>query len=228
MIKVICFDLFSTLVDVGSVPLSVGRMTADILGMQRDEWNQLCFSEHHEICQPTNASDVIRTLAHQYDPSISPDTIEQAVYERQCRFDYALKRHIEEDVLAGIIALKQRGYTLVLVSNASTAEVQAWNDSPLAEYFDHSVFSCAVGVKKPDRAMYSHAHKLADAEPKQCLFVGDGGSNELMGARQAGMKVLLMTRFLKNKADERFHRFSEYLDGKVYSTAEVLAWLDAN
>lgn len=225
MIKVVCFDLFSTLVDVGSVPLSVGRMTADILGMDRDEWNNLCFSSHHEICQPTIASDVIRTLVQQHDSSIPEHLIQQATEERQCRFDYALKEHIQDDVLEGIRALKQQGYTLVLVSNASTAEVQGWPSSPLAEYFDHSIFSCAVGMKKPDLAIYEYVSKLACAEFNECLFVGDGGSNELAGAREAGMKVLLMTRFLKHKKAARLASCSQYIDSEVASTIEVLDWL---
>jgi len=225
MIKVICFDLFSTLVDVGSVPLSVGRMTADIFGLEREQWNELCFSSQHEICQPTRAIDVIRTLIHSYNPRISEELIQQAVYERQNRFDYALKECIQEDVLDGVRRLKKQGYTLILVSNASTAEVQGWSDSPLANYFEHSVFSCAVGLKKPDLAIYHHACELASVKPSECLFVGDGGSDELIGAKDSGMQTLLMTRFLKNKKGPRRNTFAGVIDGEVDSTAAVLDWI---
>ena len=227
MSKVICFDLFSTLVDVGSVPQSVGRLTADILGMDREQWNALCFSEHHEICQPTVAADVIRTLVHQYHIPVDEALIQQASIERQNRFDYALQHHIQEDVLDGIKALKSNGYTLVLVSNASTAEVVAWPQSPLRSYFDHSVFSCTVGLKKPDIEIYEHACELVNATPEDCIFVGDGGSNELIGAKKAGMTVLLMTRFLKDKKASRLGLFQEYIDDDVSSTSEVLNWLRA-
>lgn len=225
MIKVVCFDLFSTLVDVGSVPLSVGRMTADILGMERDVWTNLCFSAQHEICQPTVASDVIRSLVHHHDSSIPEQLIQQASAERQWRFDYALKEHIQDDVLEGISALKQQGYRLVLVSNASTAEVQAWSHSPLAKYFEHAIFSCAVGLKKPDRTIYEHASKQIGVPLNECLFVGDGGSDELVGAKQVGMAVLLMTRFLKNKKAARLESYFNYIDGDVESTSDVLDWL---
>lgn len=226
MIKAVCFDLFSTLVDVGSVPLSVGRMTADIFGLEREQWNALCFSAQHEICQPTKATDVIRTLIHSHNPHISEELIQQAVYERQNRFDYALKECIQEDVLDGIRRLNKQGYKLVLVSNASTAEVQGWSDSPLANYFEHSIFSCAVGFKKPDRAIYNHACELVSAQPAQCLFVGDGGSDELVGAKNSGMQTLLMTRFLKNNKGARRQAFAHVIDGEVDSTAAVLDWID--
>lgn len=225
MIKVVCFDLFSTLVDVGSVPLSVGRMTADIFSLENSQWNDLCFSSHHEICQPTKADDVIRTLIHSHNPSVSEELIQQATYERQNRFNYALTEHIQEDVLDGIRKLKEQGYILILVSNASTAEVQSWPDSPLAEHFEHSIFSCAVGLKKPDRAIYKHAYKLVSAEPSCCLFVGDGGSNELIGAKESGMQTLLMTRFLKRNIDVRRDSFAHVIDGEVASTLGVLDWI---
>lgn len=225
MIKVLCFDLFSTLVDVGSVPLSVGRMTADIFGLEREQWNALCFSAHHEICQPTQAFDVIQTLIHSHNPSISHELIQQAVTERQDRFNYALTDHIQEDVLQGIKQLKQQNYQLILVSNASTAEVQAWSGSPLAALFDHSVFSCAVGLKKPDIAIYRHVCELAAVQPTDCLFIGDGGSDELIGAKAAGMQTLLMTRFLKNNKVTRREAYVDVIDGEVASTLEVLEWL---
>jgi len=225
MIKVVCFDLFSTLVDVGDVPLSVGRMTADIFGLEREQWNALCFSAHHEICRPTNAVDVIRTLIHSHNPHVDEELIQQAVCERQNRFSYALKEHIQADVLDGIRRLKQQGYILILVSNASTAEVHGWSDSPLAHYFEHSVFSCAVGLKKPDSAIYNHACKLVSVQPQECLFVGDGGSDELIGAKNFGMQTLLMTRFLKKNKALRQKAFADVIDGEVDSTSAVLDWL---
>lgn len=225
MIKVVCFDLFSTLVDVGSVPLSVGRMTADIFGIEREQWNELCFSAHHEICQPTSAIDVIRTLIHSHEPLISEELIQQAVDERQNRFNYALKKYIQADVLDGIQKLKKHGFTLILVSNASTAEVQGWPDSPLADYFEHSIFSCSVGLKKPDRAIYEHACQLVSAQANEVLFVGDGGSDELIGAKNSGMQTLLMTRFLKKKKAARRTAFADVIDGEVDSTTAVFDWI---
>ncbi len=225
MVKVLCFDLFSTLVDVGSVPLSIGRMTADIFGLEREQWNALCFSEQHEICQPTEAFDVIQTLIHSHTPSMPLALIQQAVDERQARFNYALTKHIQDDVLQGIEQLKQQNYQLILISNASTAEVQAWSDSPLAPLFDYSVFSCAVGLKKPDAGIYQHACELVSVQPAECLFIGDGGSDELAGAKAVGMQTLLMTRFLKNNKAAGQQAHAGVVDGEVGSTMEVLAWL---
>ena len=45
-------------------------------------------------------------------------------------------------------------------------------------------------MKKPDSCIYREAAKRLCVDPEECIFVGDGGSNELTGAREAGMKAI--------------------------------------
>ncbi|MEJ2345915.1 MAG: HAD-IA family hydrolase [Gammaproteobacteria bacterium] len=194
-IRAICFDLFHTLVDVGQVPDSVGGYTADILGFDRDVWNRCCFSDVHDIRRPTSHVDVIRTLARQIDPGISEQRVRQAAAERQRRFDHALTR-VDGETLAVLLELRARGLRLALISNASTGEVSAWPDSPLATCFDAAVFSCECGHAKPEPAIYALAARRLGVQRQHCLFVGDGGSDEHAGARAAGMHPVLLTRFV--------------------------------
>lgn len=206
-LRAVCFDLFNTLVDVGRVPESVGRYTADILGVDRQEWNRVCFSAEHEICQATVHIDVLRTLARGLRPDIPEALIEQAAVERQARFDHAL-RHVDESICAALATLKQRGLKLALVSNASTDEVAAWDESPLRQFFEHALFSCHVGCAKPQPAIYEQAAQRLQVAADHCLFVGDGGSDEHRGAARVGMIPVLITYFLTTRlsADELAHR----------------------
>lgn len=193
-VKTIFFDLFNTLLSVGNVPESIGRFTADILGLDRDAWNTACFSSVHQICQPTRHRDVIRDLALNLKPDIPLALIEQATQERQARFDYALM-NVDEEVLSVLTQLKNRSIKRCLISNASTAEVSAWSRSPLADLFDAAIFSCDCGMQKPDIAIFHHALGQINADPKQSLFVGDGGSDEFLGAYAADMTTVLTKQF---------------------------------
>jgi len=188
------FDLFNTLINVGEVPTSVGLFTADILGLDHEQWNAACFSVEHEICQPTQHEQVLHTLAKSIDPKINDERIKKAAEHRQRRFDHALKQ-VRSDVLDALRQLKHRGTRLGLVSNASTAEVAAWPDSPLVDLFDNAFFSCECGFKKPDDKIYQHAMNEMNSTRDDCLFIGDGGSNELMGAHQVGLTTVLTTQF---------------------------------
>lgn len=196
MIKAVFFDLFHTLVDVAAAPGACGRYTADILGVDRQAWSAACFGEQHDITRPTEHLETIRTLAHSIDPSIPLARIQEAALERQVRFDHTL-RHVEPEVVAVLGELRARGFKLGLISNASTGEVRAWGQSPLAPLFDRAIFSCRCGLRKPDPAIFHHALAELGVGARESLFVGDGGSDEHWGAGQAGLYPVLITRYLR-------------------------------
>lgn len=221
-IQAICFDLFHTLVDVAQVPEEVGRFTADILGLDRHDWNEACFSPHHPITRHTDHREVIQSLAHSLNPEIPASLIEEAVEHRQRRFDYAL-HNIESSTMAILGQLQQQGYPLALISNASTAEVSAWSKSPLNDYFDLALFSCEVGLKKPDPAIYHLASERLNVAQQHCLFIGDGGSNEHHGATQSGMHPVMITRFI-SPAKQQARR--PYCRGEIATLAELPALLE--
>lgn len=226
MLRAICFDLFNTLVNVGTVPLAIGGTTAKVLGVEASAWNQACFSDDHEICQPTQHVDVIRTLAHRLDPQIPLARIEAATHQRQARFDYALTTIVSADVINTLRTLRDQGYQLALISNASTAEVQAWPDSPLRDLFDVSVFSCDVGMKKPDPAIYHYTAEKLGVETQHCVFVGDGGSDEHHGAYASGMTPLWLTCHLKAETITRLQpKLQDKIVGTCASLDEVATWL---
>ena len=206
-IQAVCFDLFSTLVDVGRVPESIGRFTADILGIDRRAWRDACFSSAHVIWQPTDHFQTLLQLAHSIDVRIPAENVRQAVAERQARFDYALC-NVEADVLAALRNIRRQGIRLGLISNASSSEVQAWPDSPLSELFEVASISCHCGQVKPELAIYSDTLAQLGVAPENCLFVGDGGSDEHFGAHAAGMKPVLIRHYLQE--DEYLERQQKY------------------
>ena len=226
MSRAICFDLFNTLVNVGSVPTSIGGTTAEVLGVDASAWNQACFSDDHEICRPTNHLDVIRTLAHRLDPNIPLARIEDATRQRQARFDYALTTHVSPDVINTLRKLRVQGYQIALISNASTAEVQAWPHSPLRSLFDVSVFSCDAGMKKPDPAIYHYTAEQLGMDAQQCVFVGDGGSDEHHGAHASGMTPLWLTCHLKADAITRLQpKLQDKIEETFISLDAIADWL---
>lgn len=226
-IEALAIDLFHTLVDVGQVPERVGRFTADILGVERARWNAACFGRLHEICERSDAYEIVRRLAHSLNPDIPEACIREAVVARQQRFDYAL-RNVDKDVLDALRGLRERGLRLVLVSNASTAEVSAWHASPLAGLFDAVVFSCEVGSRKPQPDIYTEALRRIGVSAPACLFVGDGGSDEHRGARAVGMSPVLITRYIVGRLDEAsLMARRNCVDWVIEDLAQLHAVLDA-
>lgn len=219
----ICFDLFNTLVSVAEVPQSVGRLTADVLGIDQEVWNDACFGPAHEICKPTVHQDILQTLAHSIDPMIPQARIIEATRDRQARFDYALQ-HVSPKILDTLLALRRAGIRLALVSNASSGEVRAWPQSPLARLFELSLFSCECGYKKPESDIYRLALRGLGVGAEECLYVGDGGSLEFLGASRLGMRTLLTREFLKSSRYTRVMREqAEVIGREIESVRELLA-----
>ena len=224
-IRAICFDLFHTLVDVGQVPESVGRFTADILGLDRQLWHEACFGPAHNIRQSTDAYETLLKLARSIAPDISPALVAQAVVERQARFDHSLI-YVESETLAGLALLREQGIRLGLISNASSSEVQAWRQSPLAELFDVVSFSYECGHVKPEQAIYEQTLEALGVAAEHALFIGDGGSDEHFGAHAAGMRSVLISRYLETKEmDRRLDKYAGVLAGSIDCVSELIRFI---
>ena len=58
-------------------------------------------------------------------------------------------------------------------------------------------------MKKPDACIYEEASKRLGMDMAECLFVGDGGSNELTGAVNAGMEAVQAKWYTNRYPDKR-------------------------
>ena len=109
----------------------------------------------------------------------------------------ALARRVLDTVSAGTLevldALRADGHPLALISNATAEAAEAWPHCLLASRFDVAVFSCEVGLAKPDPGIYRLAAGRLGVDPTECVFVGDGADGELAGAAAVGMTVLRTT-----------------------------------
>lgn len=220
--RAVVFDLFHTLTsaDMMRVP---GKGTSEILGVSRDDWNKqlLSYSEDRLRGRLTDAFLIIEKMAHAIDPGIASQTIEEAANNRIQRFRYALM-NIDDSTLSTLRRLKQMGKLLGLVSNADINEVIGWQDSPLQRYFNSVVFSYRVGHIKPEREIYEVALKELSVLPEAVLYVGDGGSDELMGAKKMGMTTVLTTHVIKEFWPERIVKAREYADYEIKNIEDIL------
>ena len=123
------------------------------------------------------------------------------------------------DALATLEELRQRGHRLGLISVCSQEVPEVWEETPFAGALDALVFSCDVGISKPDPRIYEIACERLDIEPGESLFVGDGANDELPGAERVGMTALQL-----RAPGEQLTREGENWSGRsIESLTEVLA-----
>jgi putative hydrolase of the HAD superfamily len=69
-----------------------------------------------------------------------------------------------------------------------------------------------VGIAKPDAGIYRAALSGLDVDAADAWFVGDGGSNELSGARAVGMRSVLLLHLLRRVWPEHIDERSHHAD----------------
>jgi len=91
-------------------------------------------------------------------------------------------------------ALRDAGFRLGIVSNASHALPKMLEDAGIASFFDPVTYSFEAGAEKPDVRIFRRALAQAGSEPEQAVHVGDSYDQDYLGARNAGLHAILIQR----------------------------------
>jgi putative hydrolase of the HAD superfamily len=115
------------------------------------------------------------------------DVVAAATLRRDWTLEHLIPR---PDAVPTLEELRRRGHLLGMISACSEEVPDVWDRTPFGGLFDSTVFSCSVGVSKPDPRIYEVCREELGVESSDCLFVGDGANDELPGAERAGMTAL--------------------------------------
>ena len=188
--KAVIFDLFETLVtEWGHKKYTKNEMCAD-LGLERKSfdvyWNEK-ESERYtgDVSFEESLRYVCERLKKEVDNAVLERVIEKRISTKSVCFEGVMP-----EIFCLLSRLKEMGMKIAIISNCSSEEVKVLRESNLAKYFDEILLSYEVKMKKPDSRIYESAAKLLGVEVCDCVFVGDGGSNELEGAESVGMKAI--------------------------------------
>jgi putative hydrolase of the HAD superfamily len=109
--------------------------------------------------------------------------------EEEARFPAV---HLYPSTIPTLRALRKAGYRLGLISDCTYLWRPILQRMGLERRFDAITLSCEAGMTKPHPRMYLDSCELLGVKPEECVFVGDGGSNELQGARSLNIVAVLI------------------------------------
>lgn len=79
-------------------------------------------------------------------------------------------------------------YSLCIITNGfSEAQLPKMRTSNIIQYFQHFFLSEDLGVHKPDPRFFQRAMAKINAEPEECLVIGDDFEVDIVGAHSAGL-----------------------------------------
>ena len=188
--KAVIFDLFETLItEWGHKKYTKNEMCAN-LGFERTAfdvfWDK---KEQDRYIGSLSFEDSLLYVSEKCGKTLDATTlsniIDKRIKTKSVCFEYVLP-----EVFQLLRTLKGMGLQTAIISNCSSEEVKFLKESELYNYFDEVILSYEVHMKKPDSCIYEEAAKRLDVALDECIFVGDGGSNELIGAKSVGMKAI--------------------------------------
>ena len=90
--------------------------------------------------------------------------------------------------------VREKGYSVGLISNTGMTPGVTFRvymeQIGILGYFDALTFSDEVRLAKPSRQIFLHTGRLLGVPMEQTVHVGDHLVNDVLGARQAGMKTI--------------------------------------
>jgi putative hydrolase of the HAD superfamily len=188
-IRAVIFDFFGTLTHcVRRGPAH--RSIADLLGCPLQTMLRVLDDSFYLRASGRlgDAEATLRWVCRQAGTAPSETALRAAVALRQRVL--RSETRLRTDAVPVLAALRERGILTGLISDC-THELPAFLPQlAVAPLLDARVFSVEAGHCKPDPALYLDVCHRLDVEPRECLYLGDGGSQELTGAERAGMTAI--------------------------------------
>ena len=118
-----------------------------------------------------------------------PFTLDDPLLEDLVTTDVRGWLHLNSPSLRILHTVARRGTPLALLSNAPHPQADAMDLSSWAGLFAHRLYSCRLGIAKPDPSIFERALDIIGAVPEQTLFIDDQAANT-RAAAQLGLRTL--------------------------------------
>ena len=209
MIKAVFFDLYHTLIhyhppreEVLSQSLSRRGINASPADLRRSiiAGDEFFYRENARKGMAQRSEDETRKMWQEYEAVVlrnaciepDPGLISHILSDMQ---QAPFERVLFSDVLPALDALSRRGLRMGLISNVDKDIKPLLDSLELSSYLDVVLTSRDTGTTKPEPRMFKEAVRRVGVTAPETLYVGDQYQIDILGARGAGLKGLLLDRY---------------------------------
>ena len=219
-IQAVIFDMYETLVTQFCSPLYYGTQIAQDLGLEPEEflpgWRA---TEYDRATGKLTFEAVMERLMKAH--GIYSAEKHRQVVEKRIAIQSDCFAQLHPGILSMLSGLKGKGMKIGLISNCFSEEAKLIRESQLFPYFDAPCLSYELGVRKPDPAIFHMCMEKLGIPAGNCLYAGDGGSQELESARALGMQAVQVTWYRQ----EKFEKYQAALRPEFLQISEPMELL---
>lgn len=234
MVRAVFLDLYNTLVHFEPTREHIQREVCTRFGLALDEvalrrsyaaadefWNS------QNISRPASqrSPDEQQQFFARYQQLIlkgagAQATLEQAGHIFEEVRAYPNRWVLFDDVLPTLGALRHRGIVVGLVSNVQRDMSTLLERLGVSGQLDFVVTSAEAGLEKPHPPIFRLALKKAGVGAEQTIHVGDQYNSDVLGARGAGIRPLLLDR------DDAYGQYTDVV--RIRRLTEIEQHLDGD
>lgn len=196
MIKAVIFDMYETLITLYESPVYFGTQMARDAGIEEEKFQAVWRpAESGRSIGQYTLEGLLETILKDNN-CYSAEKMNEIVSKRiKCKEEAF--NHLHKEIIPMLTALKEKGVLIGLISNCFSEEAMVIKNSVLYPFFDVVCLSYDEGVKKPDPEIFRRCIDRLNVSADECLYVGDGGSDELEAAKAFGMNAMQAVWYLK-------------------------------
>ncbi len=151
------------------------------------------FEQAEKTMREVTAEDTLRRVLNELGISDPQEDIIQKSIDIFFELEVADYRPYE-DTYETLSYLKKRGYTLGLISNATShiAVAKLVKRYGLADYFDLIYSSAGFGLRKPHPMIFRKMLEELGKDASRGVMIGDSPLHDVHGAHSVGLKAILV------------------------------------
>lgn len=108
--------------------------------------------------------------------------------------------------------LRQNKLRIGMISNLASPYTSAFFSLGLDKLVDHYVFSCDIGMIKPNPKIYVYELQALCVQPNEAVMVGDKIPQDVLGPKETGIRAVLLDRENQKQYTPKITSLREIID----------------
>ena len=128
-----------------------------------------------------------------------------------------------KDTIDVLEYLKSKGYKLGIIANQKKGLEKRLDEFGILKYFELVIASEEVGISKPDKEIFIITISKVNCIPQECVMIGDRLDNDIIPAKQIGMKTIWIRQGLAIYQDIKLGiKHADYVVNSLKEIKEIL------